>query len=92
MPVSSSLQKYFDSQRKKNGDMQKKFDKLAGQIDPAFAESFLSFRERILEIVDESEANSSAAMKELDLLWEKLEVSSGKNKIKKIAVIYDAVK
>jgi hypothetical protein len=52
----------------------------------------LSFRERILEIVDESEANSSAAMKELDLLWEKLEVSSGKNKIKKIAVIYDAVK
>ena len=55
MPVSSSLQKYFDSQRKKDGDMQKKFDQLAWQIDPAFAQSFASFRERILDIVDENQ-------------------------------------
>ena len=49
MPVSSGLQKYFDSQRSKKGNMQQKFAALADQIDPAFMQSLKHFMIELLE-------------------------------------------
>lgn len=60
MPVSSGLEKYFDKTRKKKAkkddkaDIRGKLCSVESQIDPAFSMSFQSFKERILEIVDET--------------------------------------
>jgi hypothetical protein len=48
MPVSSGLQKYFDSQRSKKDDIKKRFAAIAGQVDPAFTQSFQAFHDRIM--------------------------------------------
>lgn len=87
MPVSSGLQKYFDSQRKKKGDMQDKLQKLAGQIDPAFLKSFEEFHDKIMWIVDENPEATEIVSDELEELDVKLQNSNRKHNLKKAASI-----
>ena len=54
MPVSSGLQKYFDSQRKKKQDIKDRLASLADQIDPVFLQSFENFHERIMGIMEDN--------------------------------------
>lgn len=87
MPVSSGLQKYFDSQKKKKWDMQKKLDSLAEQIHPAFQESFEKFHEKIMGIVEQDPQAESFIWEELESLESQLQESNRKHDLKKAASI-----
>ena len=97
MPVSSGLEKYFDKsrkkKRKKNGDseIKEKLTAVESQIDPAFSMSFQSFKERILEIVDETPEATDMVDSELWNLNEKLKSTKRRHNLKKAAAIIDAV-
>lgn len=90
MPVSSGLQKYFDSQRKKKGDMQDKLEKLAWHIDPAFLKSFEEFHDKIMEIVEDNPEGEGIVSQELDGLDVKLQNSRRTHNLKKAASIIEA--
>lgn len=92
MPVSSGLQKYFDSQQKKKsgGDMKKKFQDLASQIDPAFMASFESFHDRILDIVDENPEAEEMITEEIGDLDMKVQNSKRVHNMKKATTIISA--
>ena len=87
MPVSSWLQKYFDSQRKKKWDLENKFLALKDQIDPAFLKSFSEFHERILWIVDENPESEEMVWKELEDLENTLSETNKKYNLKRAAHI-----
>jgi hypothetical protein len=89
MPVSSGLQKYFDSQQKKKsqGDVKKKFQDLASQVDPAFMASFESFHDRILDIVDENPEAQDMVIEEIGELDMKLQNSNRVHNMKKASSI-----
>jgi hypothetical protein len=89
MSVSSGLQKYFDSQQKKKsqGDMKKKFDDLAKQIDPAFLASFDSFHDRILDIMEENPESEEVISDEISELDMQLQNSNKAHNMKKAAII-----
>lgn len=89
MPVSSGLQKYFDSQKKKKGDMQDSLAKLKGQIDPAFLQSFEAFHDRILNIVDENPQAEEIVANELEDLSHNLGERKRVHQTKKAAKIID---
>lgn len=90
MPVSSTLQKYFDSQRKKKGDMHDKLEKLAWQIDPAFLKSFEVFHDKIMWIVDENPESKELVWEELDILDMKLQNSQRTHNLQKAATIIES--
>ncbi len=87
MPVSSGLQKYFDSQRQKKGDIKQRFEELSWQIDPAFMHSFEAFHDRIIDIVDENPEAIDVVSEELDDLGMKLHKSQRKHNLQKAATI-----
>ncbi len=89
MPVSSGLQKYFDSQYKKKskGEMGQKFEDLAWQIDPAFMQSFEAFHDKLLDIVDENPQAEEMVVEEISNLDMKLKNSGRKHDMKKAAAI-----
>jgi len=90
MAVSSGLQKYFDSQRKKKGDMDDKLTALASQIDPAFMQSFIGFHDRILDIVEENPELEDSIEEEIMELDKNLQNSKRKHNLKKAATIVKA--
>lgn len=91
MVVSAGLQKYFDRSKKwKKDDTGAKLDAIASQIDPAFSMSFNVFRERILEIVDETPEASEMVMAELGDLDENLKTSRRRHNLKKAEAIIDS--
>lgn len=91
MSVSSGLQKYFDSQQKKKskGDMKKKFQDLATNVDPAFMASFEAFHDRILDIVDEDSEIEEFVWEEISQLDMKLTSTNRKHNMQKAAVVID---
>lgn len=89
MVVSSGLQKYFDSQRKKKGgSIKDKLAKIESQIDPEFLRSFQVFHDRILDIVDDEESESIAE-EELDSLEVELKTANRKHQLQKAKAILD---
>ena len=89
MPVSSGLQKYFDSKKPKKGDMQQKFASLAGQIDPAFMQSFEAFHDKIMNIVEENPEAESLVSEELGELDEQMKTAGRKHNLRKAEAIID---
>ena len=89
MPVSSGLQKYFDSQRSKKGNMQQKFAALADQIDPAFMQSFEAFHDRIIGIVEDNPDAVDMVSEELDELDIKLHSAKRTHNLKKAATVIE---
>lgn len=89
MPVSSGLQKYFDSRKPKKSDMDEKFASLAGQIDPAFMQSFEAFHDKIMNIVDENPEAEDMLTEELSGLEDKLERSNRRHNLRKAESIID---
>lgn len=89
MPVSSGLQKYFDSQQKKKSkdDMKKKFQDLAWNVDPAFMASFEAFNDRILDIIDENPGSEEMISEEISELDMKIQSSNRIHDMKKAATI-----
>ena len=89
MPVSSGLQKYFDSQYKKKskGDFQKKIEDLSVSIDPAFMQSFEMFHEKIMGIMDENPDAWSMIEEEIEDLDIKLKNTQRVHDMKKAAAI-----
>lgn len=73
MPVSSGLQKYFDSQQQKKSkrDIEEKFKDLSGKVDPVFLQSFEVFHDKLMGIVDENP-------EEIDMIADEIE-SLGKD-------------
>lgn len=91
MPVSSGLQKYFDAQHTwKKDDTQAKLDSIASQLDPAFSQSFLEFRERILWIVSENPNEEEIIQEELNVLSWHISNSQRVHNLKKASVIITA--
>lgn len=90
MPVSSGLQKYFDSQKKKKGDIKKTLDSLKGQIDPAFLQSFESFNERILWIVEDNPEVEDIVEEELWSLSEEFSKRKRVHNMKKAAAMIES--
>lgn len=91
MPVSSGLQKYFDSQQKKKskGDMKKKFQDLATSVDPAFMASFEAFHDRILDIVDDCPEAEHMLNEEISELDMQLQKSNRVHNMKKASTVID---
>lgn len=69
--------------------MQDKFQKLAGQIDPAFLKSFEEFHDKIMSIVDEDPESSDMVSEELDILDIKLQNTQRRHNLKKAASIIE---
>ena len=92
MPVSSGLQKYFDSQQKKKsqGDMKDKLQKLAESVDPAFMKSFDAFHDRILDIVDETPESEDMLRQELNELDTNIRNSRRVHDMKKASAVIKA--
>ena len=92
MVVSAGLQKYFDkSKRRKKSDTKKTLDRIHDQIDPAFAQSFSAFRERVLGIVEETPEAEPMVLWELGELHTKLQISNRRHSLRKAAAMIDAV-
>ena len=89
MVVSAGLQKYFDSRRGKKDDTQARLDALAGQIDPAFAQSFLDFRAKILGIIEEHPEETPAILEEIEELDHSLQTRKRVHNLKKAQVMLD---
>lgn len=91
MPVSSGLQKYFDSQQKKKskGDMKKKFQDLAWNVDPEFLASFEAFHDRILDIVEDNPESEEMVGEELWGLDMKVKNSKRTHDMKKAAAVIE---
>jgi len=89
MPVSSWLQKYFDSQRAKKWDLGQKFKDLAWKIDPAFIASFESFHDKIMDIVEETPHSEEMICEELSDLSTQLDNSNRTHDMKKASSIID---
>lgn len=89
MPVSTGLQKYFDSKRSKKGDMQQKFAAISQQIDPAFMKSFEVFHDKIMGIVEENPEASEMLWEELSELDMELQNSNRTHDLKKAAAIIE---
>ncbi len=90
MPVSTWLQKYFDSQWKK-WDIKKKLQKIQGQVDPAFHHSFQQFHDRIISIVDGGDEHACDVVSwELDKVDAKLHTARRKHDMKKAASVIKA--
>lgn len=89
MPVSSGLQKYFDSKKPKKGDMEDKFASLKGQIDPAFMKSFEAFHDKIMDIVEEVPEAEEIIGEELEQLDAKLSNENRRHNLKKAKSIID---
>lgn len=89
MPVSSGLQKYFDSKQKKKsqGDMKKKLQDIAQNIDPAFMQSFEAFHDRIMDIVEENPDIQAVVEEEVVNLDLRVKNSNRKHNMKKAASI-----
>jgi len=89
MPVSSGLEKYFDAQQKKRTmqNMKKRFADLEWKIDPAFMQSFVSFHDKIMGIVNENPESSDMVMQEVDELTKHIERTKWKYELKKAEVI-----
>lgn len=94
MPVSSGLQKYFDSQQKKRAaqDIKKRFADLQWKIDPAFVQSFENFHNQIMEIIDENPHSSDVILDEVEELSKQVERKQWSYDIKKAAAIIHATK
>ncbi len=91
MPVSAGLQKYFDSKRKKQGDIGQKFAAIADQIDPAFMQSFELFHDKIMDIVEENPDAEGIAIQELSSLDTKMQNAGRRHNLKKAASIIGSV-
>jgi hypothetical protein len=89
MPVSAGLQKYFDSRRGKKDETQARLDAIAGQIDPAFSQSFLDFRNKILGIIDNHPEESDMIHEELHDLTQKLQTHKRVHNLKKAQIMID---
>lgn len=91
MPVSSGLQKYFDSQQKKKSksDVEKKLEGLKGQVAPEFLQSFEAFHDRIIDIVGENPDSSDMVSEEISELDTKLQNSKRVHDMKKASKIID---
>lgn len=89
MTVSSGLQKYFDSQQKKKskGDMKKKFQDLAWNVDLAFMASFEAFHDRILDIVEDNPGSEEIISEEIAELDLKVQNSNRVHDMKKAASV-----
>ena len=92
MPVSSGLQKYFDSQQKKKSgsDMKKKLQEIALNIDPAFVSSFESFHDRIMDIVEENPEMEDMVDGEIGELDMQLQNSKRVHNMQKASAIISA--
>jgi len=91
MPVSSWLQKYFDSRKSKKWDIKKKFSDLEGKIDPAFIASFESFHDKIMDIVEEDDSDMQGIIcSELGDLDSKIEESNSRYTTLKAASLIEA--
>lgn len=92
MVVSAGLQKYFDqSKKRKKDDTKKSLDRIYDQIDPAFALSFEAFRERVLDIVEETPEAESMVLGELGELNTKIQTSNRRHSLRKAAAIIEVV-
>ncbi len=89
MPISAGLQKYFDSQKKKKGDMEDSFAKLKKQIDPAFLQSFEIFHDKLMWIVEEHPESTEIITDELVELNTNIQHTQRKHNMKKAAAIID---
>lgn len=89
MPVSAGLQKYFDSRRGKKDDTQSRLDAIAGQIDPAFSQSFLDFRDKILGIIEEHPEETNLVSEELEVLDTQLQKQRRVHNLKKAKILID---
>jgi len=69
--------------------MDQKMKDLAAQIDPAFMQSFQSFHERILEIVDGDEQAGEIVSEEISDLDIKLQNSNRVHNLKKASAIIE---
>lgn len=89
MPISSGLQKYFDSQQKKKSeqDMKKRFADLEWKIDPAFTQSFANFHNKIMDIVDENPESSDIVLEEIDDLTREIGRTHRVHELKKSQAI-----
>ncbi len=86
MPVSSWLQKYFDSQRsQKKGDTSAKLDAIMAHVDPVFMQSFQDFRSRILDIVDDNQDCEDIIHDELNQLEDDMEKRKRLHDMKKLS-------
>lgn len=92
MVVSPGLQKYFAGKKKKKWDVDDKLSALSGDIDPRFMQSFVAFRERILDIVEEDPSTEEMVHEELSDLEMSLTQSARKHNLKKAAMIKEVSK
>ena len=89
MPVSSGLQKYFDSRKPEKSDMEERFASLAGQIDPAFMQSFEAFHDKIMNIVEDNPEAEGMLSEELSVLENKLDRTNRRHNLRKAEAIID---
>ena len=92
MVVSPGLQKYFAGKKKKKWDVDDKLSALSGDIDPRFMQSFVAFRERILDIVEEDPTTQDMVHEELSDLEMSLSRSARQHNLKKASVVKEATK
>jgi len=92
MPISSGLQKYFDSQQKKKSaqDMKKRFADLQWKIDPAFMQSFVWFHDKIMEIVEENPDALDIVSDEMEDLNQNVERTHRTHELKKAQAIIES--
>jgi len=64
---------------------------LAGQIDPAFMQSFHAFHGRILEIVDGDEDSTEIAYEEISELEDALSARNRQHNLKKASIASQGV-
>ncbi len=90
MPVSDWLQSHFDKKRKKQ-QVAQKLQRLQGQIDPAFLESFEKFRNQVLGIVEETPSSTDMVQGEIQTLETKLQRVNSKRKIQTFETITENI-
>lgn|GEM_PF-5516272 len=71
--------------------MQKRFDDLRGQIDPAFLSNFENFRCQVLEIVEENPESCGIVNEEVDALETKLQRVNRKKSVQTFEVVTDNI-
>ncbi len=89
MPVSSGLQKYFDSRRGKKDETKAKLDSIARQIDPAFSQSFQDFHDKIMGIIEQHPEDENVVREELEELDLKLQTRKRVHNLKRASTIID---
>lgn len=91
MPVSEGLQRHFDKTWSGKKQVCQKLDDLQWKIDPAFLRTFEAFRDKLLDIVEDTPESCSVAENQIDTLGTKLEQVNNKRKVKTFEAVIDNV-